>query len=156
TEALPHRIKNVATNISGPSRAEVLPGPPLDRMINIGSIVAGRSAPEPQIPVQRLGRRCSFRRPRTFQAIILHCARAVRAQTGMLYLADPPFFEPLHCRSFVRARGHLRPKLGDNTALDGRPGQRSDFCDVMAQWFLAIDVPAALDRTEGDREVHMV
>src|SRR5689334_25028866 len=70
--------------------------------------------------------------------------------------ADATFLEPLHGGALVGCRSDLRAQLSDYPPLDRGPSKGSDFRDVMAEWFLAVNMFAALNRTVGNRKMHVI
>src|SRR5680860_491227 len=156
TEAFPYGVKYMTSDVSGPSRSEILPRPPYGRMIDIGGIGAHRCGPYPKVPVQMGGDILSLTRARAGQPVGLYRCRTIRAEVCMLDLSYRAVLDHLYRRAITFARGMLCTKLCYYPCLYRRFGQLSHLRHIMAHRFLTVHVLSVLYGPIGNGEMVMV
>lgn len=155
-EAFPEGVEDMAADIAGPAGAEVLPGAPFDRVIDVGGERAFGCGAEPEVPIQvgRCGLGCGGAGAE--EAVVFDGAGSVGTEVGVLDGADGAGTEEGDGGAIADAGGHLGTELSDHAVTDGGLGEGADLGHVMAHGLLAIDVFAAADGGQGDGAVVVV
>ncbi|OQC24994.1 MAG: hypothetical protein BWX70_02536 [Verrucomicrobia bacterium ADurb.Bin070] len=155
-QPFPDRVEDMAADVAGPAGAEILPGAPLDGMIDVRRVFARRCGAQPEIPRQMRRRRLALGRPRADEPIIVDRARAVGAEDDVLDRADHAFTQPLHGHTVAHAGGKLGAELGHDSGLTGGLCQQAALGHIVAERLLAVDVLAGAHGRERDRQVHVI
>ena len=151
TQCLERRIINMTTHVSECSGSVIETLPPLTRVIISFDEISEGCGSNPSIPVQPFGHGIF---PAWFGIGITPSLVAERM--GFLDFSDHPVVDDLYSRPILSGRVDLNTHLGHQLVFLRVFGQSTRFCNVVGQWFLAINVQAHLHCGHSHAGMHMV